>query len=93
MGAQEREAQAGPYEDTDKQTDETAVDDLAWARIKRDAMALLERSRALLDSIHDEDKEEAIDLHEEIESAIASRDTEAIAKASETLKELLFFVE
>jgi molecular chaperone DnaK (HSP70) len=93
VGAQEKEAQAGPYEDTDKQTDETALDDLAWTRVKRDALALLERSRALLDSIHDEDKEEAIDLHEEIESAIASRDTEAIAKASETLKELLFFVE
>jgi molecular chaperone DnaK (HSP70) len=59
----------------------------------RDAKSLLERSRRLLDRIHPEDQEDAIDLHERIESAIASRDTAGLSEASEELKELLFFVE
>ena len=59
----------------------------------QDAKALLERSRRLLDRMHAEDQEEAIDLHEKIESTIASRDTARLGGACEELKELLFFVE
>ncbi|MEJ2170419.1 MAG: Hsp70 family protein, partial [Desulfobacterales bacterium] len=47
----------------------------SWARTHRDAISLLERSRRLLDRIHPEDREDAIDLHERIDSAIASRDS------------------
>ena len=43
--------------------------------------------------MHAEDQEEAIDLHEQIETALASRDTARLGEASEELKELLFFVE
>ena len=46
----------------------------------------------LLDRMHAEDQEEAIDLHEKIESAIASRDVKEVTGACEELKELLFFV-
>ena len=67
--------------------------DAAWAQTCSDARALLERSRGLLDGMHDEDKEEAIDLHEQIESALASKNSEMLAGVCEELKELLFFVE
>jgi len=67
--------------------------DSPWGRAHRDAKTLLERSRRLLDSIHPEDQEDAIDLHERIESAIASRDTAELNEACEELNELLFFVE
>jgi molecular chaperone DnaK len=67
--------------------------DSPWGRAQRDAKALLERSRRLLERMHAEDQEEAIDLHEKIESTIASRDTAKLSGACEELKELLFFVE
>jgi hypothetical protein len=53
----------------------------------------LERSRRLLGQIHPEDQEDAIDLHERIDSAIVARDTAGLNEACEELKELLFFVE
>jgi molecular chaperone DnaK (HSP70) len=54
---------------------------------------LLERSRRLLGAMHAEDREEAIDLHEKIETAIASGDAAALKESIAALKELLFFVE
>jgi molecular chaperone DnaK (HSP70) len=67
--------------------------DSPWGRARRDAVSLLERSRLLLEHIHPDDQEDAIDLHERIESAIASRDTAGLSEVCEELKELLFFVE
>jgi molecular chaperone DnaK (HSP70) len=67
--------------------------DSPWGRAHRDAKSLLERSRRLVEGIHPEDQEDAIDLHERIESAIAVRDTAGLSEACEELKELLFFVE
>ena len=58
-----------------------------------EARNLLDRSRRLLDSMHAEDREEAIDLHERIEAALDSGDAEAVLRGSKSLKELLFFVE
>jgi molecular chaperone DnaK (HSP70) len=58
-----------------------------------EADSLMERSRKLLESMHAEDREEAIDLHERIEAAIESGDAEELAKASRALTELLFFME
>jgi hypothetical protein len=43
--------------------------------------------------MHAEDREEAIDLHERIASSIASGDDAGLKEATESLKELLFFVE
>jgi molecular chaperone DnaK (HSP70) len=57
------------------------------------AESLMARSRKLLDQMHEEDREEAIDLHERIEEAVQSGDSEALAKASRALTELLFFME
>jgi molecular chaperone DnaK (HSP70) len=67
--------------------------DSQWGRAHRDANNLLERSRRLLGHIHLEDQEDAIELHERIDSAIVSRDTAGLNEACEELKELLFFVE
>jgi molecular chaperone DnaK (HSP70) len=58
-----------------------------------EAQSLIERSRRLLDTMHAEDREEAIDLHERIGGAIQAKDSEALAEAMQALKELLFFVE
>ena len=55
--------------------------------------SLLERSRGLLATMHAEDREEAIDLHEKIELALASGDAAALTEATGALKELLFFIE
>jgi molecular chaperone DnaK (HSP70) len=60
---------------------------------EREANDLVERSRQLFDSMHPEDKEEAIELHERIQAAISSNDPEALKKATAALRELLFFVE
>ena len=58
-----------------------------------EALALLERSRGLLNSMHGDDKEEAVDLHEQIQAAVAAGDLAGLARAVEALRELLFFVE
>jgi molecular chaperone DnaK (HSP70) len=55
--------------------------------------SLLERSRRLLAKMHAEDREEAIDLHEKIDAAMAAGDAAALKEAAGALKELLFFVE
>ena len=56
-------------------------------------MALLARSRGVLDRMHPDDREEAIELHDRIDAAIAADDPHAIQEAARVLKELLFFVE
>jgi hypothetical protein len=67
--------------------------DSAWTEAVQDGQTLLDRSRQLMARMHDEDKDEAIDLHERIATAIANKDAQALAEASAALKELLFFVE
>ena len=56
-------------------------------------LAEINAATAAREGINDEDKEEAIDLNEQIESALTSEDYEISAGACEELKELLFFVE
>jgi molecular chaperone DnaK len=58
-----------------------------------EARHLLERSRRLLDRMHAEDREEAIELHEKIEAAIDAGSASQLRDASRALEELLFFVE
>ncbi len=60
---------------------------------ENEAGDLMERSRKLLEKMHAEDREEAIDLHEKIGVAIGSGDGEMLAEASRALRELLFFME
>jgi molecular chaperone DnaK (HSP70) len=57
------------------------------------ASDLVERCRSLLDTLHAEDREEAIDLIEQVTQATAAGQHEARAAALAELEELLFFVE
>jgi hypothetical protein len=43
--------------------------------------------------MHEEDREEVIELNEKIEAAMAARDTATLSSATAALRELLFFVE
>jgi molecular chaperone DnaK (HSP70) len=67
--------------------------DSNWVEHRRQAVDLIQRARRLLDTMHAEDKEEAIALTEAIEAAVAQRDSHAVVEALKSLKELLFFVE
>jgi molecular chaperone DnaK (HSP70) len=67
--------------------------DSNWVEYRRQAVDLIQRARRLLDTMHAEDKEEALALTEAIEAAVAQRDSRAIVEALKSLKELLFFVE
>jgi len=64
-----------------------------WSSVAREAKQLIERSRQLLEQLHEEDREEAIDLNAQIESAIGANDATALKQAASDLRELLFFVE
>ncbi len=70
-----------------------AADPRSWPRTCNEAEALLERSRALLPQMHADDREEAIELHDRIEAAIADADAAALEAAAASLREMLFFVE
>ncbi|HMF75311.1 MAG TPA: Hsp70 family protein [Bryobacteraceae bacterium] len=60
---------------------------------EQEALDLMERSRKLLERMHAEDREEAINIHEKIGAAMESGDAAALAQASRGLKEMLFFME
>ncbi len=64
-----------------------------WDAAAADARQMVERSRKLLDQIHEEDREEVIDLNQAIESAIEDQDAAALNRALDSMRELLFFVE
>ncbi len=70
-----------------------AADPRSWPRTCSEAEALLERSRALLPQMHADDREEAIELHDRVEAAIADEDAAALDAATASLREMLFFVE
>jgi molecular chaperone DnaK len=67
--------------------------DANWAGMRHEAITLLQRSRALLEQMHSEDRQEAVTLQEQIESAVSRHDSRALGEAVTSLKELLFFVE
>lgn len=70
-----------------------AAGDPVWRGLCTEADALLVRSRGLLPRLHDDDKEEAVDLNEAIVTAMDAGDREALIRARDQLKELLFFIQ
>jgi molecular chaperone DnaK len=68
-----------------------ATEDLAAA--SHEGRQLVERSRQVLEQMHEEDREEVIDLNAQIEAAINAKDDSALKQAVHELRELLFFVE
>jgi molecular chaperone DnaK (HSP70) len=57
------------------------------------ASALIERCRAGMPAMHEDDREEAVDLIESVESARQTGDPAVLLEAMKSLSEFLFFVE
>src|SRR5271157_5376629 len=72
---------------------ESSVEKDNWSAVACEGEQLIDRSRQLLEQMHEEDREEAIDLNAQIESAIDANDAAALKQAAHDLRELLFFVE
>lgn len=72
---------------------EEETEDVGWTEAEEKAQQLLARSRAALDRMHADDREEALNLNEAVEDALAATDPSALSDAVEALRELLFFVE
>jgi len=70
-----------------------AADKRDWSAAEDEGYGIIERSRRLLDQIHEDDREEVIDLNQAIEAAIEAHNAVALQKAVHDLRELLFFVE
>jgi molecular chaperone DnaK (HSP70) len=90
------EIEAGSVSESDESKvngDGVAMDAPGWAETRRNAVELIQRSRRLLDSMHAEDREEALKLRKQIESAVGNHDSRSLSDAVKTLEELLFFVE
>jgi molecular chaperone DnaK (HSP70) len=64
-----------------------------WKGRHESAQALMARSRALEERMHEDDQEEAIALREAIQDAITSQDDGAFEEAMAALRDLLFFIE
>ena len=64
-----------------------------WDEAAREASEIIERSRRMIEEVHKEDREEIIDLDQEIQAAIAAKDESRLEAATKQLAELLFFVE
>jgi molecular chaperone DnaK (HSP70) len=64
-----------------------------WSATENEGRGIIERSRRLLEPVHEEDREEVIDLNQAIEAAIEAHDAAALNQAVHGLRELLFFVE
>ncbi len=76
----------------------TAADNIVelvpgWKQKREEAEALLQRSRGLFDKMHEEDKEEALGMHEALNDSIKAQDEKAYEENMASLKDLLFFVE
>jgi molecular chaperone DnaK (HSP70) len=78
-------------EDAERLEHETTSHAGDWSAIE--SRQMIERSRRLLDTAHEEDREEVIDLNQAIETAINNLDASALKQAIHDLRELLFFVE
>jgi molecular chaperone DnaK len=71
---------------------ESSMEEDTWSELASEGKQLIDRSRRLLDQMHEEDREEAIDLNAQIESAFGENDAAALKQAAHDLRELLFFV-
>ncbi len=67
--------------------------DMKFAQNSQRANKLLERSCKLIPEVHEEDREDIIDLHERINQALAESDNAQLEESLAELEELLFFVE
>jgi molecular chaperone DnaK len=64
-----------------------------WGEAVHKASQVVERSRGLLEQMHEDDRDEVVDLQQKIETGIAARDERAVKDATQQLSDLLFFAE
>ena len=64
-----------------------------WGEAVREASQVVERSRRLLEQVHEDDRDEVIDLQQKIDTAIAAKDERSVKNATRQLSDLLFFAE
>ena len=57
------------------------------------AEALVEKAEKLMETASDEDKEDMIDLIEQIKDGLAGKDLAAVEKASDRLADILYYLE
>jgi molecular chaperone DnaK (HSP70) len=69
-----------------------AGDRADWGAMVVDANKLVARSRELLGGMHPDDQEDAVDLHERIETAIQEKQSAQLEEAVAELKEIVFFI-
>jgi molecular chaperone DnaK (HSP70) len=63
-----------------------------WGEMVVAANKLVARSRGLIGSMHPDDQEEAVELHERIETAIHEKQSAQLEEAVAELKEIVFFI-
>jgi molecular chaperone DnaK len=93
-------------EESDAETDDLAGPDVisiesvredkreaAWSDQVERATKLIVKSRSLLDRMHPDDREEAVDLHEQIEESIRGRKADELGAFVSDLEEIVFFIE
>jgi molecular chaperone DnaK (HSP70) len=93
VDSEEFDAEIGGEGQEDIAAAESVAVNRTWAEVSRQVRQLVERSRQLIEQMHEEDREEVIDLNEQVETAIAAKDQTALNSAANELRELLFFVE
>ena len=86
-------ADDGPAPEAASATTATAQAEPEARPALAEGRALVERCRGILDRLHADDRVEAVDMNEAVETAIANGDAEALAQANDALREFLFFVE
>jgi negative regulator of replication initiation len=92
-GAKPVQEQAQAAEPATGQAEAPKPQETEWEQAARKANELLEKSRGLLETMHSEDQEDAVNLHEAIQNALDAQDAKALSLAVKKLQELLFFVE
>lgn len=95
VGGSASDQEPGPFS-LQRSPDERSATDAeldASDQLIVEAKAMMERCRGLMDQLHADDREEAVNLNEEVELAISAGDSKALSTAKDSLGELLFFVE
>ncbi|BCO09757.1 hypothetical protein GF1_21330 [Desulfolithobacter dissulfuricans] len=62
-------------------------------KLNREAQSLLEKARGLLDTTGEEDREDLVNLIEDVSKALDAGDADAAREAMEELSEIIFYLE
>jgi molecular chaperone DnaK len=82
-----------PLDQSSGQWSAPIANESAAVGVAADPQALIARCRQAMDSMHADDREEALNLIEEIHNATQSGDADALAGACKSMNEFLFFIE